>query len=85
MVDVLALLGHAGSVMWDLAVCGLQGVIVALGLYGARGQRYVNGSVHFPVDLGPLGVRIKTFVVFLWGGHVDDLDVGDAGLPQDLL
>lgn len=86
---MFALLSDGGCVVpAALALCGLQGVDVALQVDVTRGQRHVMRPVHFAVDLLRFvveSVGVETFAGLCRGGHVDDLDVGDAGLPQHQL
>lgn len=89
VVHMLSLFSYCRCVWCTaLALTGLQWVAVALQFNMACGQGHVMCPLHTPVDLWHLGLNlvwIKMFPGFRWGGHVGDLDVWDAGLPQDLL
>lgn len=80
MVHVLALLSDGGGVVGpQVALCGLQGVLVAPQVHVARGQGHQIGAGSFFADF--FGLEIPA--VFFRGGHVGHLDVGDAELHQD--
>lgn len=81
---MLSLLSHGGCVVCvALALAGLQWMDVALQVDVARGQRHV--VLPFLDHLSGLGLRpvqAQVFAVFRGGGHINDFDVRDAGLPQ---
>lgn len=87
VVDVLALLSYGGRVVpVALTLSGLQWVEMALQFNLARGQGHVMRPLYFPVHLHRHVlvqlVWIQTFAALCWGGHIDHVDVWDAGLPQ---
>lgn len=82
MVDVLALLGDGGRVVGsEVALRGLQRVVVALQVHLARGQGHEICAGDFFAVFHHFGIEIPA--VFFRGGRVGHLDVGDAELLQD--
>lgn len=86
---MLALLGESGRVVRAaLTLTGLQWVVMALQFNMVHGKGHVICRVYVPIDLRRLGVqpvRVGMFAIIVLQGHVDHLDVRDAGLPQDQL
>lgn len=80
--DVLALLSDGGRVVGsEVALRGLQRVVVALQVCVARGQGHEICAGDFLAVFHHFGIEIPA--VFFRGGRVGHLDVGDAELLQD--
>lgn len=80
MVDVLALHSHGGRVVGSqVALHGLQRLVVALQAHVARGQGHEICAGYFFAIFHHFGIEIPA--IYFRG--VGDLDVGDAELLQD--